>query len=183
MADAIKGKNVLITGGTTGIGRAIAIDLASAGAKIFTFGRHHKELDDALEDIRAYDPDAKGMVADAAKPKDVDAVMRAFDQSLGDLDILIDNAAFSGDGLADAKDEEWRYAIETDLTGYLAFAHAAAQRMLKRKSGAIIIIGSISADIRGAESSIYVTAKAGVQAFADSFAQGDGALQHSRQLD
>ena len=167
----LKQKTVLVTGGTTGIGRATAIELASAGARIFTFGRHKPELDDALNDIRAYDPDARGMIADAAKPKDVDAVMNAFDKAHDQLDVLIANAGISGDALADAEEDDWRYVLETNVAGYLAFAHAAAERMRERKSGHIVLIGSISADSRGKDSSLYVATKAAIQGFAESFAK------------
>lgn len=169
-AISLEGKAVLVTGGTTGIGRAIGINLAAQGARVFTFGRHRKELDDALHDMRQRGV-ADGMVADAAKADDIAKVFAKVDDVLGDLDILIANAALSGEGLADMTDEDWRNVIETNVSGYLACAREAALRMRKRRRGHIVLIGSISADNRGKDSSVYVASKAAIQGFAESFAK------------
>lgn len=162
---SLKDRRVLITGGTTGIGRAIARLLASEGARIFTFGRHDRELDDALNDI-AEVGEASGMVADAAKREDVEKVFAEADRVLGGLDVLIDNAAVSAEGLE--SDDDWRYAVETNLIGYLAFARGAAERM-KKGGGDIILIGSMTAEYRGKDSSVYVATKSALQGFAMSF--------------
>ena len=80
--ETLEGKTVLVTGGTTGIGRAIAIALAAEGATIFTFGRHAKELKEGLRAIQKAG-DADGMVADAAKREDVEAVFEKIATSFG----------------------------------------------------------------------------------------------------
>jgi len=164
----LKGKRIIVTGGTTGIGRAIAGLLASEGARVFTFGRHRMELDDALKAIRNAGGEIEGIVADVASQKDLAKAFAAADKFLGGLDYLINNAAVSVDGLADVPESEWRYGLEVDLTGQLACSMAAVERMAK-SGGHIVFIGSVSADNRGAHSSVYVAAKAGVQAFAEAF--------------
>jgi NADP-dependent 3-hydroxy acid dehydrogenase YdfG len=165
---SLKDRRILVTGGTTGIGRAIVRLMASEGARVFTFGRHKAELDDALQSTRDLGASAvDGMVADAASARDIARVFEASDSYLGGLDVLIDNAAVTGEGIADMANSEWRYAVEANLVGYMACAREAASRM--QKGGHIVMIGSVSADIRGADSSVYVATKAGVQGFAEAF--------------
>jgi NADP-dependent 3-hydroxy acid dehydrogenase YdfG len=89
----------------------------------------------------------------------------------GGLDILIDNAAIGGEAFMEASEEDWRYLIDTNISGYLACAKEAAVRMRKQNGGQIILVGSISADNRGAHGATYAASKAAVQAFAESFAK------------
>jgi NADP-dependent 3-hydroxy acid dehydrogenase YdfG len=163
----LSGKRVLITGGTTGIGRAIAIELAQAGARVLIFGRHKPELDDAMALLSEIDGEAKGMIADQSKPEDMQKVFKKVDE-MGGLDVLIANAGISAEGLADLSDKEWRYAMETNLLGYLDVAKRAAAAFEGRK-GDIIFIGSVSADNRTKGTSVYTATKAGIQGFADTF--------------
>jgi NADP-dependent 3-hydroxy acid dehydrogenase YdfG len=164
---AMDGKTILVTGGTTGIGRAIAIELARAGAKVLIFGRHKAELDDALAALEDTIGEAEGMIADQAKPEDV---RKVFDKAkaMGGLSAVIANAGISAEGLADVSDKDWRYAVETNLLGYLDVAKRAAEAF-EGKKGDIILIGSVSADNRSKGTSVYTATKAGIQGFADSF--------------
>jgi len=91
--ESVSGKAVLITGGTTGIGRATALLLAARGARVLIFGRHQTELRDALSDINSAG-EVCGLVADQARHGDVRRVFREVDEKLGGLDILINNAVF-----------------------------------------------------------------------------------------
>ncbi len=165
---SLKGKGVLITGGTTGIGRAIARLLAAEGAKIFIFGRDVSALDDAMEAISKIG-EIGGMSADASVRADVDRVFAEAERAMGQVDVLIDNAAVSAEGLTDESEDDWRYAVETNLIGYLAFAKRAAEPMQKRGEGHIVLIGSMSAEYRGKDSSVYVATKSALQGFAMSF--------------
>jgi NADP-dependent 3-hydroxy acid dehydrogenase YdfG len=164
---AMEGKTVLVTGGTTGIGRAIAIELARAGAKVLIFGRHKAELDDAMAALEDTIGEAEGMIADQSKPEDVQKVF-AKAKAMGGLSAVIANAGISAEGLADISDKEWRYALETNLLGYLDVAKRAAEAF-EGKKGDIILIGSVSADNRSKGTSVYTATKAGIQGFADSF--------------
>lgn len=165
----LAGKRVLVTGGTTGIGRAIAALLGSYGARVFIFGRHEADLRVALEHVRSTGGQCEGMTADVSRPSDVGRVFMAVDELLGGLDILVANAGVWGDDLEGMGEAEWRYALETDLVGAMATAREAAKRMEGQGSGQIVLVGSISADNRGKGSSVYVAAKAGLQGFAQSF--------------
>lgn len=164
---AMDGKTVLVTGGTTGIGRAIAIELARAGAKVLIFGRHKPELDDAMASLEDTMGEAEGMIADQSKPEDIQKVF-AKAKAMGGLSAVIANAGISAEGLADVSDKEWRYAMETNLLGYLDVAKRAAEAF-EGKKGDIILVGSVSADNRSKGTSVYTATKAGIQGFADSF--------------
>lgn len=165
----LAGRRVLITGGTTGIGRAIARLLAIEGAQVFIFGRHAPELKDALASIRETGGDARGTTADVALPEGVHRVFEMAEEQLGGIDVVVANAGISGEGIADMAEAEWRYVLETNLAGYLACAHAAVKAMRKNGGGHIVFVGSVSADARDEGASSYVATKAGIQGFADSF--------------
>jgi len=164
---SLRGKRVLISGGTTGIGRATGALLAREGAKVFIFGRHEPELRDALADIDALGA-VSGIAADQADPKDLERVFRAADAFLGGLDVLVNNAGIGGEKLSDQSDADWRYVLNSNLTGYIACAKHAVTQMRQTKTGDIVQIGSISADRRGGHDPLYVATKAAIQGFSAS---------------
>lgn len=162
----LEGKKVLITGGTTGIGRATAIMLASLGAKVFIFGRHQQELDDTLDSVAQYGfkDNLKGMTADVSDNAQVQEVFAAFDREFGQLDILVNNAALAAKSVTDTTYEDWQYVVNTNLVGYFSCTHEAVNRM-KHKGGHIVHIGSMSAEVREKGSSVYVATKSGIEGF------------------
>lgn len=164
----IRGKSVLITGGTTGIGRATALLLASHGARILTFGRDDKQLQEALSDIKKAGGEVHGLTADASRIDGVQKVFQEFDRRFGSPDILINNAAQPGGGVLDTEPEDIEYILNSNLLGYMLFAREAVVRMKERGEGHIVNIGSMSADVREKGSSIYVASKAGIQAFSEA---------------
>jgi NADP-dependent 3-hydroxy acid dehydrogenase YdfG len=166
--DTLAHKRVLITGGTTGIGRATALLMAAQRARVFIFGRHKKELDDAMRDLTHVSQEVYGITADTANPDDVRRVFKEADAKLGCLDVFINNAALAAEGLLDMKFEDWEYVVRANLTGYMHCAQEAAQRMKQQGGGHIINIGSMSADVREADSSVYVATKAGIQGFSEA---------------
>src|SRR5579859_1075389 len=100
----LAGKRVLVTGGTTGIGRAAGALLASYGARIFTFGRNQKPLDEALDYVRAAGGEAEGMTGDITEPDDVRRIFAKADEVFGGIDVLINNAALPADGIMQMDD-------------------------------------------------------------------------------
>jgi 3-oxoacyl-[acyl-carrier protein] reductase len=164
----LSGRRAIITGGTTGIGRAIAVLLASYGVKVFICGRDADHLNDALERIREVG-EGDGITADLSDAGELNGFFTRADAYLGGLDIAIINAAIPADALAEATQDLMRYQVAVDFTAYLASAQESARRM--RGGSDIVLIGSMSAVSRKAGSSIYVAAKAGIQGFAASFRQ------------
>ncbi len=162
---SLNGKKAIITGGTTGIGRAIAILLASEGVKIFTCGRTPQHLDDALADIRAVG-EGDGLALDLSDPAELDRFFAAAGAYLGAPDIVVVNAAVPAKGLSQMDAEAVRYAIATDFTAYLLSAHAAVEMLGDR--GDIVLIGSMSAHVLGGDSTVYAGIKAGIAGFAEA---------------
>jgi 3-hydroxy acid dehydrogenase / malonic semialdehyde reductase len=156
------GKRVLVTGGTTGIGRATVHQLVAQGAQVLTFGRHRAKLDDALAD--AGPGTVHGFTADAATREGIAAVFDAVDAQLGGLDMLVACAALGAEPLHEMEDDAWRYVIETNLVGTLACARAAMQRM--EKGGHLLFVSSISPWIQAPGESVYAATKGGLNAFA-----------------
>src|SRR4051794_23039335 len=165
--ESLEGKRIIITGGTTGIGKAAARLLASDGARVLIFGRHQQELNDALQEIGN---NAVGLTADASKKQDVERIFNMADEELGGIDILINNAAVSGGEYLKTNYDDWRYTLDTNILGYVACARAAIDRMKrdKIKAAHIVNVGSMSADLREAGSPIYVATKAAIQGFTES---------------
>ena len=163
---SLKGRKALITGGTTGIGRAIAILLAAEGAKVFVCGRDEAHLQDALARI-AQVGEGSGVNGDTSVADDLTRIFDAAVDYLGGLDIAVINAAIPAKAVDKMSEADLRYAMETDFVSYLVSAHYAQARM---KAGSdIVFIGSMSAESQMPGSSSYVAAKAGVQAFSESF--------------
>ena len=164
---SLRGKRILLTGGTTGIGRATLGLLASEGARVLTFGRHQAELDDALAGVSG-PAEVTGLTADAATPEGIDAVFAAADQTLGGIDMLVACAALGAEPLHEMADDDWRYVIATNLVGYLACAKRAIERMERQGGGHLLFVGSISSEIKAAGESVYAASKAGIHAFAET---------------
>ena len=168
--ERITGKRVLITGGTTGIGRALAIRLAALGANIVIVGRHQDVIQETLEAISHDDSQTQvlGVVADVSLQEDIDRIFLTVDEELGGLDILINNAGLAYGSVMEGGYSDWEYIVKTNLVGYMACSNYAIKVMLPNKKGHIIHIGSMSADERGDGSSVYVATKSGLQGFSES---------------
>jgi NADP-dependent 3-hydroxy acid dehydrogenase YdfG len=162
---SLEGRKAIITGGTTGIGRAIAILLASEGVEVFTCGRDARHLKDGLERINEVGK-GDGVSVDLAEK---DGLTRFFDEAekkLGGYDIAVINAAVPVEGLTNTAEEDAWYAVATDYTAYVMSAWKAAAHM--KDKGDIILVGSMSAHSLGGGSSIYAGMKKGIQGFAEA---------------
>lgn len=159
------GKRAIITGGTTGIGRAIAVLLASEGVDVFVCGRTPEHLDDALARIREVGK-GDGLAIDLGEDGAVPRFMDAAKSYLGGLDIVVINAAVPAKGLTDMSADEVRYALAVDFTAYVMSAHAAVEALGDK--GDIVLIGSMSAHVLGPGSTVYAGIKAGIAGFAEA---------------
>ena len=162
---ALAGRKAVITGGTTGIGRAIAVLLASDGVEIFTCGRDPQHLADGLARINEVGK-GSGIAVDLAEQGGLDRFFAEAEKALGHYDIAVVNAAIPVDGLTETGEDEARYAIAVDFTAYLLSAHKAAAHM--QDKGDLILIGSMSAHTLGPHSTIYAGMKAGIAGFAEA---------------
>jgi NADP-dependent 3-hydroxy acid dehydrogenase YdfG len=162
---SVKGRRAIVTGGTTGIGRAIAVLLASEGAKVFVCGRNPEHLEDALDRIREVG-EGSGVALDLAEQDGVARLFAAATDYLGAPDIVVVNAAIAAEGLSDMSEHDVRYALATDFTAYVMTAHAAEAAM--RDKGDIVFVGSISAHVLGPGSTVYAGIKAGIAGFSEA---------------
>jgi NADP-dependent 3-hydroxy acid dehydrogenase YdfG len=164
----VSDKGVLITGGTTGIGRATALLLAEKGSRVFTFGRHENVLKDALGDLRHVSRNVHGTTGDTSKPEDVRRIFSEAEEKLGRIDVLINNAALAAGSVLDTKFEECEYVVRSNLIGYMACVYEAVARMKAQGAGHIVNVGSMSADVREKGSSVYVATKSAIQGFSEA---------------
>ena len=161
----LTGRGAIVTGGTTGIGRAIALQLAADGVHTLITGRHAREMNDALRELKEVSDHATGVLADMAEKSGIDKMFRAADKQLDHLDILVANAGLKAEGAATMDYKEIDYVIRTNVTAYLACCHEAIARMRRRKTGHIVLIGSMSA-VSQSGSSVYTASKTAIQGFA-----------------
>lgn len=161
---SLDGKVALVTGGSRGIGRAIALELGRAGANVvlsYRTGRDEAEAVAAEIGGRAVEAD----VSDAASAK-------ALVEEAGELDILVNNAGVTRDGvLARMSDEDWREVIDTNLSSVFYTCRAAARPMMKRRGGAIVNVSSIVGVHGNFGQTNYAASKAGIIGFTKSLAR------------
>ena len=175
MFEEFKGKVVLVTGASTGIGAAVARAFGGLGAKIGVhYNTHRNEAEGVAADIRASGGDAFTVQADAIDPEAVEKVVTDVTGHFGRLDILINNAgAMLGRvPLADASLEHYRRVVDLNLTSVYVACHAAIPIMRGQGSGNIINVTSIAARTGGAAGAgLYAAAKAAVSTLTRNLAK------------
>ena len=159
----LAGKVVAITGASQGLGKALAIACATAGARLALCARSVDKLAAVASELQAAGHDVWQQPADVSSEADVEAFFNGIDARFGQVDILINNAgAFDGGPLDEVSLEAWDRVIGACLTGTFLCSRAAFQRMKSRRQGRILNIGSISAQRPRAGSAPYAAAKFGV---------------------
>ncbi|MES2707029.1 MAG: SDR family oxidoreductase [Verrucomicrobiota bacterium] len=164
----LNGKRVLITGGTTGVGRATALLLARQGCRVFICGRDAAHLEDALGEIKGGGGMAEGMAGDVGTEEGIASIFAAADAWLGGLDIAVLNAGIGAKGeLTEMSHAECARVVSVNLLSCISCAKEAMHRMAGRR-GDIVMTGSMSAEVADERSAVYVATKAGVRGFAAS---------------
>jgi len=159
-------KRIVITGGTTGIGKATAQLLASLGGHIFIFGRDKDDFDQAIDSINAQaQGKVYGITADITLKEDIELIWKEIDNTLGGIDILINNAALPANGIIDEEYENIKYILETNVLGYISFTKEAVSRMKTQREGHIVNIGSMSAETHEETGTVYVATKSAIRGF------------------
>ena len=160
----LDGKVALITGGSRGIGRAICINLANAGASVYVnFASSPAAAEETVQACRALGVKAEALQFNVGESEAVDAAVDKIKANSGKLDILVNNAGITSDGLfIRFKDEDWNRTINTNLSGAFYCARAAAKLMIKQRQGRIINISSVVAEMGNAGQAAYVSSKAGL---------------------
>jgi 3-oxoacyl-[acyl-carrier protein] reductase len=161
---SLEGKSALVTGGSRGIGRAIAVELAAAGASVVVGYHSGREEAEAV----AKEVGGRAVQADVADPE----AARALVEAAGELDLLVNNAGLTRDGLlARMPDEDWRAVIDTNLSSVFHTCRAAVRGMMKRRAGAIVNVSSIVGVHGNGGQTNYAASKAGIIGFTKSLAR------------
>ena len=168
----LSGKNVLVTGGTRGIGRAIVEAAAEAGANVaFTYRSSSETADLLVADLGGTER-ALAIQADAASAEDAQAAVDAVTDKWGSIDGLVVNAGITRDGLMIRMDADaWQAVIDTNLTGAFHVAKAAYRPMMKQRGGSIVTISSVVGVMGNAGQANYAASKAGLIGFTKSLAR------------
>ena len=161
---SLEGKTALVTGGSRGIGRAIALELGRAGADVVVGFR--AEADEA--EVVASEVGGRAVQADVSDPEQAKALV----DEAGEVDVLVNNAGTTRDGvLARMLDEDWRAVLETNLSSTFYTCRAAARGMMKRRGGAIVNVSSIVGVHGNWGQTNYAASKAGIIGFTKSLAR------------
>lgn len=160
---SLKDRVALVTGASQGIGRATALALARAGARVTAAARNTEKLAAVVAEITSAGGEALALALDVADAEQVKAGFRQSMQRFGKLDILVNNAAISRDGLAvRMKADDWEAVLRTNLTGAHLCAQQAMSVMMRARYGRIINVTSVVAETGNPGQVNYVASKAGL---------------------
>lgn len=169
----IKGKNCLVTGGSRGIGRSIALYLANLGANVaITYARSAEAAEEVVKEIEAVGVKGASYQADATNFEKAEEVIQSVVENWGSLDVLVNNAGITKDNLIlRMSEDQWDDVITTNLKSIFNYSKAATKPMMRSRGGSIINIGSVVGISGNAGQSNYSASKAGIIGFTKSFAK------------
>ncbi|NBV69540.1 MAG: 3-oxoacyl-[acyl-carrier-protein] reductase [Synechococcaceae bacterium WB4_2_0805] len=167
------GQTALVTGASRGIGKAVALELAAAGATVaVNYANSNAGADAVVAEITAQGGNAYALQADVSQEEEVNALVEAVIKRSGSLDVLVNNAGITRDGLLmRMKTSDWQAVINLNLTGVFLCTRAVTRPMLKQKRGRIVNITSVVGLMGNAGQANYAAAKAGVIGFTRSSAK------------
>jgi len=169
----LTGKVAIVTGGSRGIGAATAAWLAEHGAAVVVSGRDADRLQSTVKQLEERGASAIAVVADAAKREDADALVERTKERFGRVDVLVNNAGITRDGLlVRMKDEDWDRVMDVNLRGAFLMTRAVTKALVRQKSGGRIInIASTAGAMGNAGQVNYSAAKAGLIGFTKASAR------------
>jgi glucose 1-dehydrogenase len=173
MKITLQGRRALVTGGNSGIGEAICMALAEAGAKVaVNYVTNSDAARGLVERVKAHSTDAIAVEADVSNPDAVAGMFRQMDQVWGGIDILVNNAGIDGERAAgwDAQLETWHKVVQINLFGSFHCAREALKRMVTQKSGVVLCISSVHEEIPWGGYSAYAASKSAISMMAKTFA-------------
>ncbi len=167
MPSELEGQVALVTGGGRGIGRAIALDLASAGVRVGVSARTAEQVE---ETARA--TGGLAVVGDVSKRDDVERMVAETERELGPIDLLVANAGIAGweDNAWEMEPERWWHVLEVNVLGVYLCGRAVIPAMLERGRGRIVNVASGAAYLPGSSSTAYAASKAAVHRFSETLA-------------
>ncbi len=176
MQHMLKGKKVLITGGTAGIGKQIALSFAKNGASVAIFGTNKERAEQVLEELKsaAIDPEQKFLaeIVNVSSKEAIDAAIEDILNQWGNIDVLINNAGITRDGLfMKMKEEHWDEVMDVNLKSVFNTCQALVRPMMKARCGKIINISSVVGLTGNAGQVNYSASKSGMIGFTKSLAQ------------
>ena len=173
----LTGRTALVTGATRGIGRAVALKLASEGADIaFTYRSQHEAAESLVAELEALGVHAKAYASDAASFEDAHKVADDVKETFGRIDILVNNAGVTKDGLMMRMDEaQWDMVIDNNLKSAFNYIHACTPVMARQRCGSIINMSSVVGVAGNAGQCNYAASKAGIIGLSKSIAKEMGA--------
>jgi ribitol 2-dehydrogenase len=163
MVQSLNGKIAIVTGASSGIGRAVSCELARHGVKLVLTARSGDRLTGLAEELRS---ESVVVTADMTSPKDIRTIVERAIDGFGRIDILLANAGIyiSGD-VADGEPDAWDQLISTNVTGVFRLVHAVLPYLLSQKSGDILVTSSISGHQAIHWEPIYSASKHAIQSF------------------
>lgn len=168
----LAGQVAFVTGGATGIGLAVAKRLAAAGATVAIFNRNAERAQAAVADIAAAGGTAHAFATDIASAESVEQGFGAALAQLGRVDVLVNNAGLTRDGLfVRMGDEQWQQVLDTNLGGAFRCCRAVARAMMKARYGRIVNISSVVGLMGNAGQANYAASKAGLLGLTKSLAR------------
>ena len=169
----LAGQTALVTGASRGIGRAVALELANAGATVaVNYASSATAAEEVVAQILATGGSAYALKADVSQEEQVEQLIAAVLERSGSLDVLINNAGITRDGLLmRMKTDDWQAVLDLNLSGVFLCTRAITRTMLKQKRGRIINITSVVGLMGNAGQANYAAAKAGVIGFTRSTAR------------
>lgn len=160
----LKGQNALVTGGSRGIGRAVVLELAKQGANVgFFYAGNHQAAEETLELLAAYPVKAKALQVNVADRAQVEEAVKAMEQELGAIQILVNNAGRTLDKLTPMlSDEDFDSVLDVNLKGAFYVTRALYRGFMRQKYGRIVFVSSVAALMGNPGQAAYTASKAGL---------------------